>query len=244
MIEKSFDEVHSKKWVESNLRDCNHELFVVRQVVPWQKIIDQLVQYYAKDTGKFGINLRVVSALLLLGKLRGLGDQATIDLVQENRYAQYFCNVGDQELFWFIDRSTLVKFRRRIGVEGCQLIESLSFENLRKSGVIQNDASLIDSSVLAHNIIYPNDVDLLYKAFIKMKSWAKVREEPLWWDHAHLKKRWKDYSMGKKQQRLQFLLEFHTLLIKASKIFQKMVHKLEDSQQKKQENTGWMFLNC
>lgn len=238
MIEKSYEEVHSKLWLSHHTPDITHELYVVRQVIPWQKMIKELSKYY-KDGGRLGKNIRVMVAVVLLGKFRSLGDAAVIGLIQENRYAQYFCNVADEELYWFLDRSTLVKFRQRIGVEGCQKIESLSFERLRQSGAIENDASLIDSSVLASNIIYPTDVALVYKAFCKMEFWAKEMEIDLWWDHQEIKRRWKDYSREKKK-RLEFLLEFHTLFTRASKGFQKKVRQLPGSRQKKQENIGFL----
>ena len=124
------------------------------------------------------------------------------------------------------------------------MIESLSFEWLRRCGGIKNDAVLIDSSVLANNVIYPNDVDLVYKAFCKMAAWARRRDFPLWWNHRQLKKRWSAYSLGKKKKRLEFLLEFHTKFTKASKTFQRKVYRLADAQEKKEGNTGIMFSNC
>lgn len=242
MIETSFTEVHTKDWINQHLSDVTHELFVVRQVIPWQRMIDQLIKYYKED-GRLGINLRTMVAVLILQKLRLLGDQEVIDLVKENRYAQYFCNVGDRERHHFLNRSTLVRFRQRLGVKGCQQIERLSFENLRRSGAVENDAALIDSSVLANNVIYPNDVDLLYKAFGKLESWAEAQEIAPWWNVAWVKQRWREFNLGKKQERLKFLLEFQTVFTKASKQFQQEVRQLQDSTQKKQESIGWRCSN-
>lgn len=244
MIEKTFEEVHTKLWLKKHEICETHELWIVRQVIPWQKIIDKLVKHYDEDAGRLGVNLRVIVAVLILQKLRRIGDQAVIDLVKENRYAQYFCNVLDQDLRFFLERSTLVKFRQRLTPKGCQMIESLSFEWLRSCGAIKNDAALIDSSVLANNIIYPNDVDLVYKAFCKMAAWARIIELPLWWNHREVKKRWRAYNLGKKKKRLEFLLEFHTQFTKAAKTFQRKVHRLDDRQEKKEVNIGLRFSNC
>jgi len=87
--------------------------------------------------------------------------------VKENRYVQYFCNVPDEELQTFLNSSTLSTFRKRVGTKGIDLVEKEGFEHLRRAGVIRNDAQLIDSSVMEDNIIYPTDVLLLYKAFLK-----------------------------------------------------------------------------
>ena len=100
MIEESFNEVHQQDWLSTHIRDWDHELTIFRQVIPWQKIINQLRGYDDDKAGRLGKNLRLVVAVVILGKLRRIGDQAVIDLVRENRYAQYFCNVRDEDYFF------------------------------------------------------------------------------------------------------------------------------------------------
>ena len=126
-----------------------------------------------------------------------------------------------------------MKFRQRIGPQGVQTIETLMFERLRAAGVIKNDAALMDSSSLPNNLVYPNDVDLLYKAFEKMASFAKTLNLPPWWDHSALKKRFRAFSMNKKQERLAFLLEFDALFRKACRQFKKIARGLENAVHKK-----------
>ena len=238
MREKTFEEVHSKAWLRHHDLCPHEELFVLRQVIPWQKILKGLLPYYHEKQGRFGVSLRVIVAVLILGKLEKLGDQASIQRIQRCRYAQYFCNVSDRERFTFLNRSTLVRFRQRIGSTGCQWIETCCFEHLRKSGAIENDVSLIDSSSLPNALIYPNDVDLVYHAFRKMALWAKSLGREPWWDHSSLKKRGREYHLGKKQQRLSCLLEFHTRFVPVSKRFQQMIYHFQDSQEKKEVSIG------
>ena len=101
MIETSFTEVHDETWLATHILDWNHELVVLRQVIPWNKITQALQGYYCQKAGRLAKNLRLTVAALILGKLRKLGDQGVIDLVRENRYAQYFCNVRDETLSFF-----------------------------------------------------------------------------------------------------------------------------------------------
>ena len=131
-----------------------------------------------------------------------------------------------------------MKFRQRIGSQGVQTIETLMFERLRAAGVIKNDAALMDSSSLPNNLVYPNDVDLLYKAFEKMASFAQALAIPLWWDHSALKKRFRAFSMNKKQERLVFLLEFDILFRKACRQFKKIARGLENAVHKKKADHG------
>lgn len=219
MIQPAFDEVHSSEWVKPHILDPTHELIILRQVIPWQRIIDRLVSFYDTQHGRFGASLRMMVALLIVAKLRQLSDREVVNQVKENRYLQYFCNVPDTGLQTFLHSSVLSKFRTRLGEKGIAVLETEVFEQLRQAGVIAGDTSLIDSTVLANNLIYPNDVQLLYKAFAKMASFAQRHELPLWWDEAHLKQRWRAFGLAKKAERPTYLAEFYLLFAPARKTF-------------------------
>ena len=242
MIARTYEEVHSKTWILQHIADPTHALFLLRKVIPFQKIIRSLCGYYSARRGRLGKDLRIMIAVLILGKLRQVGDRAVIELVQENRYAQYFCNVSDRDLPTFLDRSTICKFRRRIGKKGITMIEHHVFHHLRGSGAIINDASLMDSTVLENNIIYPNDVQLVYKAFGKMSALAFHLGVPLWFDYAHIKARWRAFNLAGKGQRAAFLLEFDTLFGPAFRAFKHMARTLQPPYKKKR-NTGFMYSN-
>lgn len=243
MIARTYEEVHSKAWIAQHMADHTHELFVLRKVIPFQKIMRSLWSYYSKSRGRLGKDLRVMIAVLILGKLRKLSDQGVIDLVKENRYAQYFCNVSDRALCTFLDRSTLCRFRARIGSKGVARIEHHLFHHLHRNGAISNDAALIDSSVLENDIIYPNDVLLLYKALGKMHLFARQLGIVLWFDHAHIKARWRAFNRAGKGQRAVFLSEFDTLFRSALKTFKQIVKTVETPYKKKQ-SIGSMCSIC
>lgn len=48
-----------------------------------------------------------------------------------------------------------------------EIIEEEVFKVLRNSGAIHGDSAMIDTTVLDSNIVYPNDVQLIYKALKK-----------------------------------------------------------------------------
>jgi len=219
MIQATFEEAHSSEWIKTHILDPTHELVLLRQVIPWPRIIERLVSYYNLRRGRWGASLRTLVALLIVAKLRQLSDRVVVQQVKENRYLQYFCNVPDAGLRSFLDPSTLCKFRTRLGEKGTARIETEVFERLRQAGVIDGDSSLIDSTVLENNLIYPNDVQLLYKAFGKMASFAHRHELPLWWEADPLKKRWRAFGLAKKAERPTYLAEFYLLFAPARKTF-------------------------
>ena len=84
MIESSFEEAFSKEWVETQITDSTNELVILRQVIPWQSTITQLTQFYDDNSGRSGKSLRVMVALLILSRLRSLGDRPVVAQVKEN----------------------------------------------------------------------------------------------------------------------------------------------------------------
>lgn len=227
MIVPGYKEAFCNEWASQHITDNENELVIIRQLIPWQSIIRRLVQFYDERKGRFGKSLRLMVALLILSRFRRLSDSEVVSQVKENRYMQYFCNVPDDELADFVNSSTLCKFRKRLGQKGASIIERLVFHRLRQAGIIQAETLLMDSTVLENNIIYPTDVLLLYKAFLKMSSFANKHSLTLWWHHAHLKKRWRAFGLSKKNQRAAYLAEFYLLFVDALAIFKTHVATLK-----------------
>ena len=127
MIAFIFEEAHSPDWIEQNIHP-NHELVILRQVIPWLKIIQHLTPFYDSEHGRFGKELRPRRtpgwvALLILSRLRDLSDREVVSQVKENRYMQYFCNVSDEDLQTFLHPGSMSKFRKRLGEDGIGIIE-------------------------------------------------------------------------------------------------------------------------
>ncbi|MCH8296263.1 transposase [Candidatus Poribacteria bacterium] len=209
MIEQNFDEALPPDWVKANIDDVYNELVILRQVIPWQLILDQLVSFYHPGKGRIGNSLRVMVGLLIISRMRKLSDREVVGQVKENRYLQYFCNVAESELSNFIHPTALCGFRKRLGEKGIAQIEESVFSHLSSAGVIEGDTLLMDSTVLANNLIYPTDVRLVYQAFSKMKTFAQRYQLAVWWDSAHLKKRWRAFGRSKAPQRATYLAEFY-----------------------------------
>ena len=210
MIAQTCDEVFSPQWINTHLSHSTHDLIILRQLIPWQPLIEGLVPFYNLKQGRIGCALRTLVAVSILARLRQLSDRQVIDHIQENRYMPYFCHVPDQHLRTFMHPSTLCRFRKRLGQEGISLIEDEVFTCLKRADVIEADLMLMEATVLPSPIIYPTDVRLLYKAFDKMARLATEGHLEPWWDMAHLKRRWRAYHLERGQHRL-YLEEFYTL---------------------------------
>ncbi len=232
MIAQTFQDTLSPDWIKTHLSNPTHDLVILRHIIPWQPIIDRLVPLYNLKKGRIGHSLRTLVATSVLSRLRQLSDRKVIEHIQENRYMHYFCNVADQELMTFLHPSTLCRFRQRLGEKGISVIEEQVFERLKGAGVINAETMLMDSTVLESPIIYPTDVRLLYKAFDKMATLATKAKLDLWWDHPHVKQRWRAYNLDR-EERLAYLSEFYTLFEPALKRFKQHHRRLKKSPLKK-----------
>lgn len=236
MIENKFNEAFTPEWVEANITDSANELVILRKIIPWQKIIDGLLPFYNNTKGRLGISLRIVVAMFIIQKLRLLSDRDVVSQVGENRYIQYFSNISAESLKTFIHSSSLCKIRQRLGVEGIAVIESEIFDILRLADVIKKDSMLIDSTVLSANIIYPTDIGLIFKAFGRMRQFAKRYSIPLWWDDKEIKKIWREYNLNKNKNKIPaFFSEFALIFFNALPIFEGNVVNLTASDNEKEK---------
>ncbi len=243
MIEKIFEDSFSDKWVRQNITDPTNEFVILRRIIPWQKIIDELTPFYNQKAGPKGLSLRIIIAIFIVAKLRLLGDRPVIKQVQENRYIQYFCNVKDKDLMTFMHNSSLSRIRKRLGIEGISIIESNIFNDLYLADIIEIDSMLIDSTVLSNNIIYPTDIQLIFKGFEKMKQFAKHHGIPLWWDDKEIKEMWRAYNLNKNKGKiLDYLFDFAEEFLDALLILKEKVQNLKTSDSKKEKAEALLAL--
>jgi len=230
MIENTFNDNFSQEWIAKNITDSNNELVILREIIPWEKIVKELSQFYSKTKGCYGKPIRVVIAVLILGKLRHLSDENVIKQIQENRYYQYFCNVPDKELRVFMSPSSLTRIRQRYGKKGAEIIEKNVFDKMRRADVIDPKYALIDTSVLESNISYPTDVKLIFQALSKMSNFADHHNLELWWQHDEIKVRWREFSLNKQRNAWDYLFEFSHVLKYALPGFEIHIKKLNVSE--------------
>ncbi len=227
MIAITVHDVFTSEWVRTHITNRLHALVILRLVIPWERIETRLARYYHATNGRTGKSIRMMVGLLFAAKWYGWSDRQVVEQAKENRYVQYFCHVPDTGLQTFLHPTSLVKFRQRVGEAGMALLEEEIFSRFRRAGVIEPDMALVDSSVLPNDIIYPNDVHLLVKAFKKMKQCAKLHTIAVWWDEAEVKQLWRAFGLVKGADRAVWLQTFYDLWVPALIQFHNIVESLK-----------------
>ena len=151
----------------------DHELILLAQRIDWDDITDRLMPFYSKR-GRQAKKIRLMVGLHILKHRFDVSDEEIVKGLHENVYWMAFCGVKLQAHYsdggqgqvearpcWFLESSTMTKFRRRLGAEGMQSLE----EAIR--GVLISDKQLcrrsqfVDTTAQPKNIEYPLDSDLL-----------------------------------------------------------------------------------
>lgn len=151
--------------------DSKHPLFILANKIDWNFFDTNFSKHYSPKMGKPAKPIRLMVSLLLLKQLRNLSDENIVMEWSENLYFQYFS--GEQYFIPNVPCSSteLVEFRKRIGVEGVELILKESIRVNGKDG--DDDILSADTTVQEKNITYPTDTKLHKKIITKCVGIAK-----------------------------------------------------------------------
>ena len=153
--------------------DKNHEIIRIADAIDWASLSERLAKFYCSDNGRPTKPARAKVGLLMLKHLNGLSDQAVVDMLKRDLYAQYLCDVSLKEAQKFINASTLTYFRKQIGSDGVKLIEAEVLNTLKKTKMLRGRRLVTDTTVMPVNIAYPTDINLLDKIRRKAVEYLK-----------------------------------------------------------------------
>lgn len=142
-----------------------HPLYILSHQIQWSIFEESFKGHYSGQKGAPSKPIRRMVGLLILKHLRNISDESIVEQWQENAYYQYFCG---EEVFSQkrpCASTELVEFRKRIGVEGIELIFKESIRINGKDG--EEKEAIIDTTVQEKNITYPTDAKLHEKIITK-----------------------------------------------------------------------------
>ncbi|MGI6656148.1 MAG: transposase [Desulfobulbus sp.] len=119
-----------------NILNRNHELYRLAALIDWALLEQEFGALYSEH-GRPGIPIRLMAGLSYLSHAFNTSDEETVRRWVENPYHQYFCG---EEYFCHelpIDPSSLSRFRKRIGEEGCELILQVTLQAGLVSGAVK-----------------------------------------------------------------------------------------------------------
>lgn len=155
--------------------NSKHSLVVLSKQIDWTYFEAQFGAFF-NDRGRPALPIRLVVALTYLKHTYDLGDEPLVEQFLENAYWQYFCGFEYFQQEFPCDSSSLVRWRKRLGEEGCQklLNETLRLAQTKKIlRTSQLQEVIVDTTVQEKNITHPTDAKLLHRMREKLVKAAK-----------------------------------------------------------------------
>jgi transposase, IS5 family len=131
---------------------------------------------YSDERGQPPLPTRLMAGLAILKHMHNLSDEALCDRWIENPYFQFFCG---EEFFRHklpFDRSSMTRWRQRMGEEGLVALIQESLSVATKTGAAKpSDFSkvIVDTTVQPKAIAHPTDAKLMHRAREKLVRLAK-----------------------------------------------------------------------
>ena len=157
--------------------NLKHELVKLSRVIDWGFLEKHFGSVYDDGPGQPPLPTRLMAGLAILKHTHNLSDEVLCDRWLENPYYQVFCG---EEFFQHVlpfDRSSLTRWRQRMGEDKLNALmqESLATA-VRVEAAKPADfrAVIIDTTVQEKAIAFPTDAKLMHRARERLVSLAKL----------------------------------------------------------------------
>ena len=147
-------------------------------LIEWERFDDAFGPYYHPGKGRRGLRTRLMAGLHLLKHMKGLSDEETCAVRLENPYFQAFCGETHFQHRLPFDRSSMTRWRKRIGLGDLEalLAETIAVA-VKTKAVSQRQLKRItvDTTVQTKAVAHPTDSHLLLRAI----EWLNRAGKPL-----------------------------------------------------------------
>jgi IS5 family transposase len=147
--------------------DPTHALVKLARTIDWSFLEERLGTVYDDDPGRPPLPTRLMAGLAILKHLHDLSDEVLCERWIENPYFQLFCG---EEFFQHqppFDRSSLTRWRQRMGEERLIALLQESLAVATRSGAAKPAdfrQVIVDTTVQEKAITFPTDAKLMHRA--------------------------------------------------------------------------------
>jgi IS5 family transposase len=147
--------------------NLKHELARLARTIDWPVLEERFGAVYSDGPGMPPLPTRLMAGLAILKHTFNLSDEQLCARWVENPYFQYLCG---EEFFRHelpFDRSSITRWRQRMGEERIVALLQESLAVAIKSGAMQPSDTrqvIVDTTVQPKNVMFPTDAKLLNRA--------------------------------------------------------------------------------
>jgi transposase, IS5 family len=147
--------------------DMGHPKAVLARQIDWLHLAGRFGECYSLDPGHPALPTRLMAGLHILKFTEDLSDEVLCERWIENPYYQYFCG---EEFFRHelpFDRSSMTRWRQRMGAEKLEsLLQESLFVAVKLGAAKPADFTqvIVDTTVQEKNAAFPTDAKLAHRA--------------------------------------------------------------------------------
>lgn len=172
--------------------DMSHPLVRLRQEADWDFLDKRFSAACQAGAGHPPLPTQLVAGLLILKHTYNLSDEALCARWLENPYFQYFCGEESFQHRLPFDRSSLTRWRQRLGEEQLSALLQESLSVAHKTGALATkdlERVAVDTTVQPKNVAFPTDVRLMHKALVMLVRLARKHDVRLRQSYVRVAKR-------------------------------------------------------
>jgi len=161
--------------------NMRHELVRLSLLIDWPYFDQRFSPLYA-DVGRPGVPTRMMVGIHILKHMYGLSDEAVCDRWVQDPYFQFFCGATFFQHHLPIDRSSMTRWRNRIGPDDLAALVQESLAAAHRGGAMKPEDMrrvTVDTTVQPKAVAFPTDAKLMHKAREKLVALAKKWGIPL-----------------------------------------------------------------
>src|SRR5512135_488484 len=156
--------------------DMGHPLVRLAGEIDWTFLGGRFSSVCAPGPGQPGLPTRLVAGLFILKHMENLSDEVLCARWVENPYYQYFC--GELSFCHRLpfDRSSITRWRQRLGEEHLVALIQESLSVAHKTGALETkdlQRVAVDTTVQPKAIGHPTDARLMHRAIEKLVALAR-----------------------------------------------------------------------
>ena len=145
--------------------DMGHPLAKLAATIDWGFLEQRFGAVYGDVPGRRPLSARLMAGLAILKRMHDLSDEALCDRWIENPYFQLYCGEEFFQHRLTFDRSSLTRWRQRMGEEKLVALIQESLASATRSGAPKpSDFSkiIVDASV-QETAAFPTDAKLMHR---------------------------------------------------------------------------------
>src|SRR6267378_6935138 len=156
--------------------DMNHALVKLARTIDWSFLEERFGAVYEDKPGRPPLPTRLMAGLAILKHTYDLSDEVLCERWIENPYYQFFCGEEFFQHALVFDRSSLTRWRQRMGEEKlAALIQESLAVAAKTDAIAPKDLArvIIDTTVQPKAVMFPTDAKLINRARERLVRLAK-----------------------------------------------------------------------